>query len=104
MRLFGRPCSTDRVYGSIRLGFRARDLDSQHERGAALYRTHGRRVVAARTIRAIAVTVIAQARIERPELTQRLAAGLDSGSVVVLAGAGFGKPTAIEDARRGARR
>ena len=39
-----------------------------------------------------------QPRIERPELTRRLAAGLDRGSVVLIADAGFGKTTALEQA------
>ncbi len=40
----------------------------------------------------------AQARIERPELTGRLALGFDQGSVVLLADAGFGKTIALEQA------
>ncbi len=39
-----------------------------------------------------------QARIERAELDRRLAQGLDQGSVVLLADAGFGKTTALEQA------
>ena len=42
----------------------------------------------------------AQTRIDRPELTERLATALDTGSIVVLADAGFGKTTAVEDAVR----
>jgi DNA-binding SARP family transcriptional activator/tetratricopeptide (TPR) repeat protein len=41
---------------------------------------------------------LAQTRIERPELTTRLAASLDRGSVVLVADAGFGKTTALEQA------
>jgi ATP/maltotriose-dependent transcriptional regulator MalT/DNA-binding SARP family transcriptional activator len=44
------------------------------------------------------MTDFAQTRIERPELTGRLAAGLDRGSLLLLADAGFGKTTALEDA------
>ncbi len=41
---------------------------------------------------------VAQTRIERPALTQRLADALDRGSVVLVADAGFGKTTALEQA------
>lgn len=41
---------------------------------------------------------LAQARIERAELTRRLELGLDQGSVILLADAGFGKTTALEQA------
>lgn len=40
----------------------------------------------------------ALARIERPELTRRLMLGLDQGSVMLIADAGFGKTTAFEQA------
>jgi LuxR family maltose regulon positive regulatory protein len=45
----------------------------------------------------------AQARIERAELSGRVAAGFDRGSVMLVADAGFGKTTAVEQAlaRRG---
>lgn len=42
--------------------------------------------------------VVAQPRIQRGELTRRLASGFDRGSVVLLADAGFGKTTALEQA------
>ena len=41
---------------------------------------------------------VTQTRIERPELAGRLAGGLDRGSVVLVADAGFGKTTALEQA------
>src|SRR5688500_17309846 len=44
---------------------------------------------------------IAQARIERTELSDRLAAGIERGSVVLVADAGFGKTTALEAALSG---
>src|SRR4051794_41728780 len=37
-------------------------------------------------------------RIARPELAKRLAAALDAGSVLLVAGAGYGKTTALEEA------
>lgn len=41
---------------------------------------------------------VSQTRIERPELTERLTDSLDRGSVVLVADAGFGKTTALEQA------
>lgn len=41
---------------------------------------------------------LAQARIERPELSGRLEAGLGRGSVLMIADAGFGKTTALGSA------
>ena len=41
---------------------------------------------------------VTQTRIDRPELAARLAAGLDRGSVLLMADAGFGKTTALEQA------
>ena len=43
---------------------------------------------------------VAEARLERAELTLKLRDGLDRGSVVMLADAGFGKTTALERALR----
>jgi ATP/maltotriose-dependent transcriptional regulator MalT len=40
----------------------------------------------------------AQTRIERPDLTRRLVDGLEQGSVILVADAGFGKTTALEQA------
>src|SRR5918999_1763590 len=40
----------------------------------------------------------AQSRIERAELTRRLTDALNRGSVILLADAGFGKTTALDDA------
>jgi hypothetical protein len=42
--------------------------------------------------------MITEARIERNELSIRLTRGLDQGSVVLLADAGFGKTSALEQA------
>jgi ATP/maltotriose-dependent transcriptional regulator MalT/DNA-binding SARP family transcriptional activator len=39
---------------------------------------------------------VTQTRIDRPELTGRLAEGLERGSVILIADAGFGKTTALE--------
>ncbi len=41
---------------------------------------------------------VAQTRVARLELSERLAAGLDRGSVILVADAGFGKTTALEQA------
>lgn len=41
---------------------------------------------------------VAETRIERPELTGRLTHSLDRGSVILVADAGFGKTTALEQA------
>ncbi len=41
---------------------------------------------------------VTQTRIERPELTGRLASRLQRGSVILVADAGFGKTTALEQA------
>jgi ATP/maltotriose-dependent transcriptional regulator MalT/DNA-binding SARP family transcriptional activator len=43
---------------------------------------------------------VTQTRIERPELAERLVEGLVRGSVVLVADAGFGKTTALEQALR----
>lgn len=46
------------------------------------------------------MTDFAQTRIDRPELTARVDAGLDAGAVLVIADAGFGKTTVVEEALR----
>ena len=42
-----------------------------------------------------------QARVERPELRERLTQSLERGSVMLVADAGFGKTTALEQALEG---
>src|SRR6266851_8748804 len=43
-------------------------------------------------------TGLGQVRLERPDLTARILAGLEVGSVLVVAEAGFGKTSAVEQA------
>src|SRR4051794_38221403 len=44
------------------------------------------------------MSVLGAARIARPTLARHLAEGLDAGSVLLVAGAGYGKTTALEEA------
>src|SRR4051812_25416276 len=44
------------------------------------------------------MSVLGAARIARPALARRLADGLDAGSVLLVAGPGYGKTTALEEA------
>ncbi|MDP8944021.1 MAG: hypothetical protein M3N16_07880, partial [Actinomycetota bacterium] len=41
-----------------------------------------------------------EVRIRRPRLAERIARSLDAGAVVLVAGAGFGKTTALDEALR----